>query len=166
MAITGTAGDSLTFSPPPSPEPRISSLAISTCCNIALPRFSRSHPSPKLEYSGWEFRGSCTLVQGCPACLASAGERGVSACGGRESGRCWNLALRLHGLLPMLNDTLQNEATIRLVRPGGFSKDTAQTPGSRRLGAIAQDRGIPSSMWGGLFTVPAGGQTPIHHHGK
>jgi len=66
----------------------------------------------------------------------------------------------------MLNDTLQNEATIRLVRPGGFSKDTAQTPGSRRLGAIAQDRGIPSSMWGGLFTVPAGGQTPIHHHGK
>ncbi len=66
----------------------------------------------------------------------------------------------------MQNDTLQNEATIRLVRPGEFSEDTAQTPGSRRLGAIAPDRGIPSSMWGGLFTVPAGGQTAIHHHGK
>ena len=66
----------------------------------------------------------------------------------------------------MQNDTLQNEATIRLVRPGEFSEDTAQTPGSRRLGAITKDRGIPSSMWGGLFTVPAGGQTAIHHHGK
>jgi uncharacterized RmlC-like cupin family protein len=66
----------------------------------------------------------------------------------------------------MQSDTLQNQATIRLVRPGEFSEDTAQTPGSRRLGAIAQDRGIPSSMWGGLFTVPAGGQTAIHHHGK
>jgi uncharacterized RmlC-like cupin family protein len=66
----------------------------------------------------------------------------------------------------MQNNTLQNEATIRLVRPGEFSEDTAQTPGSRRLGAIAPERGIPSSMWGGLFTVPAGGQTAIHHRGK
>ena len=66
----------------------------------------------------------------------------------------------------MQNDTLHNENTIRLVHPGEFSEDTVQTPGSRRLGAIAQDRGIPSSMWGGLFTVPPGGQTAIHHHGK
>jgi uncharacterized RmlC-like cupin family protein len=66
----------------------------------------------------------------------------------------------------MQNKTLQNDATIRLVRPGEFSEDTAQTPGSRRIGAIAPDHGIPSSMWGGLFTVPAGGQTAIHHHGK
>lgn len=61
---------------------------------------------------------------------------------------------------------LQNQDAIRVVHPSQFSEDTAQTPGSHRLAAIAPDIGTPSSMWGGVFHVLAGGQTAIHHHGK
>jgi mannose-6-phosphate isomerase-like protein (cupin superfamily) len=36
----------------------------------------------------------------------------------RAPRRRWTLAVRLHGALPMQNKTLQNDATIRPVRPG------------------------------------------------
>jgi hypothetical protein len=36
--------------------------------------------------------------------------------------------------------------------------------GSHRVAAITLGHGTPTSMWGGLFTVAAGGQTAIHHH--
>jgi uncharacterized RmlC-like cupin family protein len=65
-----------------------------------------------------------------------------------------------------MQDKTQNENAIRVIRPEEFSEDTAQTPGSHRLAAIAGEHGTPSPMWGGLFTVTAGGQTAIHHHGK
>jgi uncharacterized RmlC-like cupin family protein len=66
----------------------------------------------------------------------------------------------------MQDNNFHNESSIVVVRPETFSDDTAQTPGSRRLAAITREHGTPSSMWGGLFTVVAGGQTGIHHHGK
>jgi uncharacterized RmlC-like cupin family protein len=55
---------------------------------------------------------------------------------------------------------------IRIVGPDGFDPGTAQTPGSVRLAAIAPERGVQSSLWGGLFEVEAGARTGIHHHGE
>jgi uncharacterized RmlC-like cupin family protein len=65
-----------------------------------------------------------------------------------------------------MQSIFQNGHGIGVVRPETFSQDTAQTPGSHRVAAITREHGTPSSMWGGLFTVAAGGQTAIHHHGK
>lgn len=56
--------------------------------------------------------------------------------------------------------------SIRVVRPGQLDSATAQTPGSRRFGAIHSGAGIESPMWGGLFLVQPGARTGIHHHGK
>jgi uncharacterized RmlC-like cupin family protein len=55
-------------------------------------------------------------------------------------------------------------ATIRVVGPAGFVSDTAQTPGSERLAAIAPGS-ADSALWGGLFVVEPGARTGIHHHG-
>jgi uncharacterized RmlC-like cupin family protein len=66
----------------------------------------------------------------------------------------------------MSDKIFQNGHAIGVVRPETFSEDTAQTPGSHRFAAMTREHGTPSSMWGGLFTVAAGGQTAIHHHGK
>ena len=66
----------------------------------------------------------------------------------------------------MTDKIFQNGSAIGVVRPDTFSEDTAQTPGSHRVAAITREHGAPASMWGGLFTVAAGGQTAIHHHGK
>ena len=65
-----------------------------------------------------------------------------------------------------MQSIFQNGHGIGVVRPETFSQDTAQTPGSHRVAAITREHGTPSSMWGGLFTVAAGGETAIHHHGK
>ena len=65
-----------------------------------------------------------------------------------------------------MQSIFQDGLGIGVVRPETFSQDTAQTPGSHRVAAITREHGTPSSMWGGLFTVAAGGQTAIHHHGK
>jgi uncharacterized RmlC-like cupin family protein len=57
------------------------------------------------------------------------------------------------------------DATIRVVGPAGFVADTAQTPGSQRLAAIAPGQ-VESVLWGGLFVVEPGARTGIHHHGE
>jgi uncharacterized RmlC-like cupin family protein len=57
-------------------------------------------------------------------------------------------------------------SAISIVIPAGFDRGTAQTPGSVRLAAVAPQLGIPSELWGGLFTVEPGARTGIHHHGK
>ena len=55
---------------------------------------------------------------------------------------------------------------IRVIGPADFDRGTAQTPGSKRLAAIAPGLGIETAMWGGLFEVEAGARTGIHHHGE
>lgn len=59
---------------------------------------------------------------------------------------------------------MDSDLTIRVVGPAEFVGDTAQTPGSERLAAIAPDR-VDSVLWGGLFVVNPGARTGIHHHG-
>ena len=59
---------------------------------------------------------------------------------------------------------METDATIRVVGPAAFVGDTAQTPGSERLAAIAPGR-VDSVLWGGLFVVQPGARTGIHHHG-
>jgi uncharacterized RmlC-like cupin family protein len=56
--------------------------------------------------------------------------------------------------------------SIRIVGSTELDSDTAQTPGSRRLAAIAPDLGIQTALWGGLFEVNPGARTGIHHHGE
>ena len=55
---------------------------------------------------------------------------------------------------------------IRIVCPDAFDRDTAQTPGSVRLAAIAPQLGVQSALWGGVFAVEPGARTGIHHHGE
>src|ERR1700761_4198455 len=59
---------------------------------------------------------------------------------------------------------MSNDATIRVVGSAEFVVDTAQTPGSERLAAIAPGQ-VDSVLWGGLFVVEPGARTRIHHHG-
>jgi uncharacterized RmlC-like cupin family protein len=66
----------------------------------------------------------------------------------------------------MTDRIFQNGHAIGVVRREAFSEATAQAPGSHRVAAITREHGIPSSMWGGLFTVAAGGHTAIRHYGK
>jgi uncharacterized RmlC-like cupin family protein len=54
---------------------------------------------------------------------------------------------------------------IRIITPEEFDSSTAQTPGSKRLAAIAGTSSSNSQMWGGLFFVEPKSQTAIHHHG-
>jgi uncharacterized RmlC-like cupin family protein len=58
------------------------------------------------------------------------------------------------------------DTVIRIVTPSHFDADTAQTPGSQRLTAVARDRGIATGLWAGIFTVEPEAGTVIHHHGK
>ncbi len=55
---------------------------------------------------------------------------------------------------------------IRVIGPSEFVEGTAQTPGSKRLAAIAPGGSADSELWGGLFEVEPGARTGIHHHGK
>jgi uncharacterized RmlC-like cupin family protein len=58
------------------------------------------------------------------------------------------------------------DTMIRIITPSDFAADTAQTPGSRRLAAVARDRGFATGLWAGIFTIEPGARTGIHHHGK
>jgi uncharacterized RmlC-like cupin family protein len=60
---------------------------------------------------------------------------------------------------------VDRDASISVVGPAKFAGDTAQTPGSERLAAIAPGQ-VDSAMWGGLFVVEPGARTGIHHHGE
>jgi uncharacterized RmlC-like cupin family protein len=62
--------------------------------------------------------------------------------------------------------TMTKYPPIRIVGPDAFDRDTAQTPGSVRLAAIAPQLGIESALWGGFFEVAPGARTGIHHHGE
>ena len=59
---------------------------------------------------------------------------------------------------------MNGEASVRIVGAAELLADTAQTPGSKRLAAIAPGR-VESALWGGLFEVEPGARTGIHHHG-
>jgi uncharacterized RmlC-like cupin family protein len=54
---------------------------------------------------------------------------------------------------------------ICIVTPDEFDNSTAQTPGSKRVAAIAGISASTRKMWGGLFFVEPKSQTAIHHHG-
>jgi uncharacterized RmlC-like cupin family protein len=55
---------------------------------------------------------------------------------------------------------------IRVIGPADFDPGTAQTPGSKRLAAIASNLDIETALWGGIFEVEPGARTGIHHHGE
>ncbi len=63
-------------------------------------------------------------------------------------------------------DMMTTYPPIRIVGPARFDQETAQTPGSVRLAAVAPQLGIDSVLWGGLFEVQPGARTGIHHHGE
>lgn len=60
----------------------------------------------------------------------------------------------------------KTQSMISVVHPAELSSETQQTPGSRRLSAIAAMHGIVSSLWGGIFVVEPSAKTGIHHHGE
>lgn len=56
-------------------------------------------------------------------------------------------------------------SNVTVISPSQFAGETAQTPGSERLSAIAPSQGIDTPLWGGLFNIEPGAQSGIHHHG-
>jgi len=69
--------------------------------------------------------------------------------------------------IPMRGTNQRNlTSSIRVVRPGEFSKQTSQTAGSMRMSAISALQGVESSLWAGLFVVEPLASTGIHHHGE
>ncbi len=54
---------------------------------------------------------------------------------------------------------------LRLVRGGELSPQTSQTPGMRRLAAIAADTVGSRNLWVGRVTLEPGARSGAHHHG-
>jgi uncharacterized RmlC-like cupin family protein len=58
-----------------------------------------------------------------------------------------------------------SDGGVRVVRRAEMSGDTAQTPGMRRLAAIAADTVGSRDLWAGYVTMDAGARSGAHHHG-
>lgn len=59
-----------------------------------------------------------------------------------------------------------SEATVRLVRRGELSGNTAQTAGGLvRLSAVSTSMTGSSGLWMGIAELPPGHATEVHHHG-
>ena len=54
---------------------------------------------------------------------------------------------------------------VRIIRPGEFDSNIAQTPGLRRLAAVTAQNTGATKLWAGTFTVDAKAKTGPHHHG-
>ena len=54
---------------------------------------------------------------------------------------------------------------VRIIRPGEFDSNIAQTPGLRRLAAVTNASTGATKLWAGTFTVDATAKTGPHHHG-
>lgn len=56
--------------------------------------------------------------------------------------------------------------TVRLVRAGELSADTAQTPHLMRFAAVSERTTGSEHIWMGLSVLPPGHRTGVHHHGS
>ena len=56
-------------------------------------------------------------------------------------------------------------AELRVVRAGELSPQTSQTPGMRRLTAVAADTVGSRHLWVGRVTLDPGARSGAHHHG-
>ena len=56
-------------------------------------------------------------------------------------------------------------AELRVVRAGELSPQTSQTPGMRRLAAVAADTVGSRNLWVGRVTLDPGARSGAHHHG-
>src|SRR5580658_9479138 len=54
---------------------------------------------------------------------------------------------------------------VRIIRPGQFDSNIAQTPGLHRLAAVTTQNTGAAKLWAGTFTVDAKAKTGPHHHG-
>ena len=54
---------------------------------------------------------------------------------------------------------------VRIIRPGEFDSNIAQTPGLHRLAAVTTGNSGARRLWAGTFTVEAQARTGAHHHG-
>lgn len=55
---------------------------------------------------------------------------------------------------------------LKVVRRSEMSGSTAQTPGMRRVAAIAADTVGSRELWAGVVTMEAGARSGAHHHGE
>ena len=54
---------------------------------------------------------------------------------------------------------------VRVIRPGEFDSNIAQTPGLQRRAAVTTQNAGARKIWAGTFTVEAQAKTGAHHHG-
>jgi len=54
---------------------------------------------------------------------------------------------------------------LRVVRAGDLTSQTSQTPGMRRMAAVAADTVGSRNLWVGLVTLEPGARSGAHHHG-
>ena len=60
-----------------------------------------------------------------------------------------------------------SDATVRLVRRGELSSNTAQTSGGLvRLSAVSTSMTGSAGLWMGIAELPTGHATEVHHHGE
>jgi uncharacterized RmlC-like cupin family protein len=55
---------------------------------------------------------------------------------------------------------------VRVIRPGEFDSNIAQTPGLHRRAAVTTQNAGAHKIWAGTFTVEAQAKTGAHHHGE
>jgi uncharacterized RmlC-like cupin family protein len=58
------------------------------------------------------------------------------------------------------------EKSVRIVKPGQFDSNTAQTEGMKRAAAISHDLAGANNIWAGFTTVDGHTATGKHHHGE
>ncbi len=54
---------------------------------------------------------------------------------------------------------------VRIIHPGQFDSNIAQTPGLHRMAAVTEQNTGATKLWAGTFTVAAQAKTGPHHHG-
>lgn len=67
---------------------------------------------------------------------------------------------------PHLDEQIEAEPRVRVVRPSDFDDKTAQTPGMHRYAAISGKLTGSKGMWAGLTLVDPRIESAPHHHGE
>jgi len=58
------------------------------------------------------------------------------------------------------------EQRVRVIKPGQFDANTAQTPGMQRAAAVSKQLAGSQGLWAGVTVVAPNVASGIHHHGE
>ncbi|GHO71017.1 mannose-6-phosphate isomerase [Ktedonobacter sp. SOSP1-52] len=61
---------------------------------------------------------------------------------------------------------LEQQATVRVIKPSQFDANTPQTPGMERVAAVSRELAGSQGIWAGITVVQPRVASGVHHHGE